>query len=440
MKHLYLLAITLLISFTVGAQPPVSATALAEAGKNNFAPGIAELNTLLAKEPENELALTFRANFLNSSGQFNQALTDATAVLKTNPKNVNALMVAGGASVSLKAYPAAITHFSKAIEQKPDLLVAWMMRAKTYVQNSQIVPAIKDFDEIIKLDPNNIEAHLLRGRMYIRNEEPQYALKDYLFVRENTASGSPVFEAATKEFALAEKLFEKAHQEKMTAVKQQMLADLNKEQANIAFADNLSSKMNTVKEEMELIKNEQVKVIAVIQAAATESSNLTATVKESKLKQADAREAGRPKFMAIKSVLEKALAATKGFKTQEGLDARKQWENTLISNNKIIEQCSEYSVKSYRATGRIDEITEKIISLSKQVTLAKDNKDQVTFTKARAEMIELLKKSIVVAKQGYQDLVPFNKPSLAEFKTTIDKIVATRNSDLEYFEQLKIVQ
>jgi len=440
MKHLYLFTLLLFTSLTVCAQMPISAAALAEAGKNNFAPGIAELNTLLAKEPANEAALTFRANFLNSSGRFSEALTDATAALKINPKSINALMVAGGASVSLKAYPNAIGHFSKAIDLKPDLAIAWMMRAKTYVQTSQIAPAIKDFDELIKIDPKNVEAHLLRGRMYIRNEEPQYALKDYLFVRENTTSGSPVFEAATKEFVLAEKLFAKAQQEKTTAIKQQMLADLNKEQANNAFAENLSNKMDAVKNEMERIKNEQTKVIAVIQAASAESANLTATVKASKLEQADAREAARPKFMAIRVTLEKALAGTKDFKTSEGLDARKQWENTLISNDKIIEQCSEYNVKSYRASGRIDEITEKIIGLSKQITAAKDNKDQVTFTKARAEMIELLKKSIIVAKQGYQDLVPFNKPSLPVFKATIDKIVATRLDDLQYFEQLKIAQ
>lgn len=116
-----------------------------------FDEAIAKLNPIIARDPSNEEALTYRARAFIILKKVPEAAGDADKVLAMNPKNTFALNVRGMVKGANKDFSGAIADFTQAVSIDPKFFRAFYQRAraKMFLKMS-VNEVLADFDAYLK--------------------------------------------------------------------------------------------------------------------------------------------------------------------------------------------------------------------------------------------------------------------------------------------------
>lgn len=120
---------------------------------NKFDEAIAKLNPIIAREPANEEALTYRARAYIILKKISEADADANRVLSINPKNLFALNVRGMIKAANKDHNGAMEDFTQAVTIDPNFFRAYANRARAKKNlKYNLADVLADYDAYFKLN------------------------------------------------------------------------------------------------------------------------------------------------------------------------------------------------------------------------------------------------------------------------------------------------
>jgi tetratricopeptide (TPR) repeat protein len=141
---------------------------LATTGQNEDANRL--LDTLLAEHPKDNDAIAMRAALMLQTGnaaQIKQAANDLQSLVAKTPDNHLLRYNLARANVAQGDLDQARLQLEAAIKIRPDFLVARELLARIYLAKNDPARALKEADEIIALDGNNVRARLIRSSALI---------------------------------------------------------------------------------------------------------------------------------------------------------------------------------------------------------------------------------------------------------------------------------
>jgi len=135
--------------------------------KRDFDSAMADLNSVLKRQPANEAALTLRARAYARQNKFTEGLADAAKVLEKNPKNYDALNIRGVIKRQRdKDLNGALTDFTQAVSIQPDFYLGYVNIGFTNRALGKVPQAFSAFDRAIALQPNNPVAYENRASLF----------------------------------------------------------------------------------------------------------------------------------------------------------------------------------------------------------------------------------------------------------------------------------
>jgi len=147
---------------TASAQEHIDAAAAYYAG-GNYDQAIAELEQVIALEPDNADAYTNLALSYFENGDYAEAVAAWTDVIDLDPEQAAAYFERGTSYLNLKQYEQAIDDLTRAVDLDPTNADAYRVRGKSYAFMEDYEQAIADFSRTIELDPGSGEAYLNRA-------------------------------------------------------------------------------------------------------------------------------------------------------------------------------------------------------------------------------------------------------------------------------------
>jgi tetratricopeptide (TPR) repeat protein/V8-like Glu-specific endopeptidase len=96
--------------------------------------------------------ITYRAQALDNTAHYEEALNDFTQVIEIEPDNVKTLLSRAEIYDTLMRYEEALADLTSAIKLKPAFAQAIIQRGRTYRYMGRYEEALRDFDEVIKLN------------------------------------------------------------------------------------------------------------------------------------------------------------------------------------------------------------------------------------------------------------------------------------------------
>ncbi|RZL36854.1 MAG: tetratricopeptide repeat protein [Pedobacter sp.] len=389
----------------------LSANAKAEMGKNNFLPAIGELSTFLSTNPDNEPALTYRANFYSRTGQFDKALIDAAKVLIINPKSINALIVSGVAKAGQQKYKDAILDFNSALALQPSLKPALMLRAQAFFKINDYQKAKADLDLVIKNDPKNLEAYLYRARIYATENDFAAAMSDYSFIRENAEPYSKAKETATNELLKTQEMYAKKLEADKQATMQNMAKSLPAK--NDETVDKLSKQVNDMTKEMNEAHARLKPLMENFSATVANFSERAKTIPKSDFRSWSAfYKEINPKLTALAKDFEKQIDKLNGKESLK--DLKVKLEGGLPIIYKLIKQTSPYADRYQQYVAEANAMSNPVIEDVKRAYEYFNAKDNARFIPAKKTAITSLNKMIDLVTSAKKDLAKFNDPQFTE--------------------------
>jgi tetratricopeptide (TPR) repeat protein len=136
--------------------------------KEKYDDMIAVCDTMLAKYPKNEPAITFfnRGNTYRHLKEFKKAVSDYTKTIEIKPDYASAYTNRANSYYDLEEYEKAISDYSKVIEIKPNNPLTYYNRANAYSFLFDYDRAISDYSKTIELKPDFADAYYNRGNKY----------------------------------------------------------------------------------------------------------------------------------------------------------------------------------------------------------------------------------------------------------------------------------
>jgi tetratricopeptide (TPR) repeat protein len=141
---------------------------LATTGQNQDASRV--LDTVLAENPKDTDAIAMRAALLLQTGnaqQIKQAANDLQSLVAKTPDNHLLRFNLARAMVAEGNTEQARLELEAAIKIRPDFIVARELLAKIYLAKGDSARALKEADEIIAMNNTNVQAHLVRSSALI---------------------------------------------------------------------------------------------------------------------------------------------------------------------------------------------------------------------------------------------------------------------------------
>lgn len=141
---------------------------MATTGQNQDAGRL--MDTILAENPKDNDAIAMRAALLLQTGnaaQIKQAANDLQSLVAKTPENHLLRYNLARAHVAEGNFDQARLDLEAAIKIRPDLIVARELLARLYLAKADPARALKEADEIIALNPNDVQARLIRSSSLI---------------------------------------------------------------------------------------------------------------------------------------------------------------------------------------------------------------------------------------------------------------------------------
>jgi len=92
------------------------------------------------------------------------------SLLALDPKNAVAIANQGYAYFSKGDFAAAIANYSRALELDPKNAIGYFMRARAKCSNHDYDGAVTDYDRVLELDPKNTKAKNNRDRARLHQQ------------------------------------------------------------------------------------------------------------------------------------------------------------------------------------------------------------------------------------------------------------------------------
>jgi tetratricopeptide (TPR) repeat protein len=142
---------------------------------------LADLNTLITIEPNNDEYYLERADYFNYQEVYDSALADYSKVLElTTDDNTKARAINNRALIYgyQEKFELEIEEYTRALEIKQDAL--WYSnRGAAYEKLEQFDKALLDYNQMVLFDPDNLEVWNTRGLFYNNRENYQNAINDF---------------------------------------------------------------------------------------------------------------------------------------------------------------------------------------------------------------------------------------------------------------------
>ena len=167
-----------------GDSQKIKSQAYVELAKQARAPSKRErlFEQAIEADPENELALSAKADRLMKDDKIKEAITVLEKLIAINEKNLAAQSILIRAYIADEQYEQAIEQSDAALkfipESSPQASIIYSLRGQTYVFMGNKDLAIKDLGKSIEIQKNNFEALMLRAGVYLDNEDYDLALED----------------------------------------------------------------------------------------------------------------------------------------------------------------------------------------------------------------------------------------------------------------------
>ena len=130
-------------------------------------------------DPTSGVIRAWRARHMAQSGQFVEAIAEATEALRYDPTLAMAYTVRGVGHISHEQMAAGISDLTIAVTIDPKNWAAWYNRGLAYMVRRQFHQALADFEISLGLNPNQAELHANRGMCYLSLGEYEKALDAY---------------------------------------------------------------------------------------------------------------------------------------------------------------------------------------------------------------------------------------------------------------------
>jgi tetratricopeptide (TPR) repeat protein len=128
------------------------AGALDDSGQT--AKALAEIDGIIAKEPNLARAFRARGEILRVSGKTEAAFAALNQAIKLDPSNATGYEDRGNVFNGAGKYDRAIEDYNEALRLKPDYAQAFSDRGAAWYFKGEYRNAIADYDEAIRLEPN----------------------------------------------------------------------------------------------------------------------------------------------------------------------------------------------------------------------------------------------------------------------------------------------
>jgi tetratricopeptide (TPR) repeat protein len=169
MKHLALIVLFLVISFTILAQAAKDYTQKGKDfyEKREYMEALLNLNKALELDPNYAQAYFVRANIKDAFDDRHGAMKDYNLAIEKNPKFADALFARGNVKMKLQDYYGAIDDYTAAISINENYIDAYFNRGKAKQFLQAYEDAINDCTKIIQIHPGNKDAYYMRGILRI---------------------------------------------------------------------------------------------------------------------------------------------------------------------------------------------------------------------------------------------------------------------------------
>lgn len=386
------------------AQQPLSPQAQQAAAQQNYAPAMLELDKIVAQTPNNELALSYRANIHNRMGNFAAAVADVKAIVAINPKNKEALVVGGLAQTALKAYPEAIAYFNTALTLDPNLVQVIFFRGRTHVNAGNNELALKDLDSFIQLHPENLEAHYLRSVPLTIFKRYDMALADLKQITTNGTAGTQLHKAAA------------------IATEKVLALQVQKKQDELMLKE-VGAFYNTYKG-LEQLEKEAEPYTQAIDPLAKPAQYI---------EKANALEKAAPYVEKILKYMEQHHNTVANFSTDEGEKAKVRWAIATQRWNTYKERATPFDIANYRYSGQIYQNI-KAYPPPSGYTEARKNNDKAAFEAHRQKDLRQLTENVELVKNAIDKLSKLSPQRYAQSQENYQK---TYDINLKMLETVK---
>jgi tetratricopeptide (TPR) repeat protein len=119
------------------------------------AKALAEIDAVIAKDPNRARAFRARGEILRQTGKTEAAFEALNEAIRLEPDNANGYANRGNAFNNAGKYDRAIEDYNEALRLKPDFAQAFSDRGAAWYFKGEYQKAIADYDEAIRLEPNN---------------------------------------------------------------------------------------------------------------------------------------------------------------------------------------------------------------------------------------------------------------------------------------------
>ncbi|MEX2176248.1 MAG: tetratricopeptide repeat protein [Pirellulaceae bacterium] len=127
---------------------------------------LADFDAAVKADPANTSAWQGRALVYLEKGETEKAVADLLTLVEKDPDNPAPIAALAEALTNLKKYDEALAHCNKVIELAPRSTLGYNLRARIQIMKDDLKAAIKDLDEALKLDSDDLAALLMRSRLH----------------------------------------------------------------------------------------------------------------------------------------------------------------------------------------------------------------------------------------------------------------------------------
>lgn len=143
-----------------------------------YSDAIGYLTQFLKSDPQNAIGRFNRAFAYYFTGDFHNALSDATSAIQNSPSYKEAYNLRGLINTALNIFPDAISDFGSAINLDPNYGEAFMNRGLLYKVEKDYPAAVSDLNTAVTANPALIEAYFYRGEIFVSMGNYTDAIKD----------------------------------------------------------------------------------------------------------------------------------------------------------------------------------------------------------------------------------------------------------------------
>lgn len=150
---------------------------IAQTISRQFTDALPNLNAALQREPNNTLALLYRADVFQAQNRLPDAIADLRAAAQSDARTGTKLRLAG-ALAHAKRFDEALKHYQDVLQAEPENQEALTARAALLIESGKGQEAITQLEALLKTDPNRAALHAQLAELYLPSK-PELALEHY---------------------------------------------------------------------------------------------------------------------------------------------------------------------------------------------------------------------------------------------------------------------